>query len=159
VYNLYPTGGERLPADRLSERDLQSLIAMAVPLFIFAATACLFIRTGKPDDSEVKLRSVLEHRARSQASKLDEIYIFIFEQLLVHLTIPSDQTKRDFRVIIGSIVLLFDPLSTACLAQLLQIPKRTIGNMVGQLPSVINIPSDRSVACEATPSVIQRLLT
>lgn len=143
-YNLYPTGGESLPADWPSERDLQSLIEMAVPLFIFAATACLFIKTGKPDDPEGKLRSVLEYRAGSQTSKLDEMYIFILNQLLVQLTIPSDQMMKDFRVIIGSIIVLFDPLSTACLAQLLQIPKRTIDNMVGQLLSVMNIPSDKS---------------
>ncbi|ORX95667.1 hypothetical protein BCR34DRAFT_498329, partial [Clohesyomyces aquaticus] len=143
-YNLYPTGGESLPADWPSERDLQSLIAIAIPLFIFAATACLFIKAGKPDDPEEKLKSVLEHRVGSQTSKLDEMYIFILKQLLVHLAIPSDQMKKDFRVIIGSIIVLFDPLSTTCLAQLLQIPKRKIDIMVGQLPSVMNIPSDKS---------------
>ncbi|KAF1957426.1 hypothetical protein CC80DRAFT_592694 [Byssothecium circinans] len=145
-YNLYPIGGESLPVDWPSEPYLRSLIEMAVPLFIFAATACRFIKTGNLGDPEENLRSVLEHRTRGQESKLDEMYLFILKQLLNRLTIPHDQMMENCRVIIGSIVVLFDPLPTACLALLLRIPKRMIDNIVGQLPSVMNIPSDKTAS-------------
>ncbi|RYP48397.1 hypothetical protein DL768_005716 [Monosporascus sp. mg162] len=47
------------------------LVEMAIPLFIFAATACRFLadrRNGTPD---TKLRKILEQKTRSQKSKLD----------------------------------------------------------------------------------------
>ncbi|KAI0388200.1 WD40-repeat-containing domain protein [Xylariaceae sp. FL0594] len=55
---------------------------MAIPLFIFAATACRFLadsRTGTPD---MNLRRILEYETRSQESRIDATYLPVLNQLL-----------------------------------------------------------------------------
>lgn len=48
-YNYLPPSGEGIPSDWPTERDMQTLIEMAIPVFIFAATRCHF------DDHTIKL--------------------------------------------------------------------------------------------------------
>lgn len=42
-YNCLPPFGVAIPSEWPSERNMQALVTMAVPLFIFAATVCRFI--------------------------------------------------------------------------------------------------------------------
>ncbi|KAI1177260.1 hypothetical protein F4777DRAFT_542357 [Nemania sp. FL0916] len=124
------------------EPEIEILINMATPLFIFAATACRFIadrRTGPPD---VKLKRILQHRTKSQESKLDATYLPVLEQLLFDLTrSEQDEVLELFKRVVGSIVLLEFPLSVQALAQLLDMPENEINNHLDYLHSVLNVPS------------------
>ncbi|KAF2963124.1 hypothetical protein GQX73_g10456 [Xylaria multiplex] len=133
------------------QSDIKILVKMAIPLFIFAATICRFLadrRTGAPD---IKLRKTLEQQTKSQNSKLDATYLPVLQQLLVDL---SDSEKNEvlglFKRLVGSIVLLAEPLSTSALAHLLDIPKDAIDNQLDSLHSVLSIPS--------SPNALVRLL-
>jgi hypothetical protein len=51
---------------------------------------------------------------------------------------------KRFQEIVGAIVILADPLSAACLAKLLDIAEKNLRHVVGLLPSVLYIPSEKS---------------
>ena len=120
--------------------QIQTLVELAVPLFIFAATVCRYIGS-KSGDPEEYLNQVLKYR-KSTFSQLDRTYLPILDQLLAE----QEEDDRDswldgFRELVGSIVLLQAPLSTSSLAGLLQIPQQQIRLRLDCLHSVLDIPS------------------
>ncbi|RYO90009.1 hypothetical protein DL763_005461 [Monosporascus cannonballus] len=132
-----------LPPDWPGETKIQALVRMATPLFIFAATVCRFIgdRRWNPDE---RLATVLKYQAATEMSKLDRTYLPILDQLFIDLT-DSEREKlaQEFREIIGSIVVLADPLSSGSLASLLGIPKEVVDRNLDPLHSVLSVPSSQ----------------
>jgi hypothetical protein len=141
-YNLDVSKERQLPSGWPDQPTIQILVKMAVPLFIFAATVCRFVADRKCDNPEKRLRAVVEHRTKSQKSKLDNTYMPVLKQQLIDLS-NDERTKvvNQFRVIIGPIVILASPLSARSLAQLLDISLDIIYNRLDWLHSVLSIPS------------------
>lgn len=76
-------------------------------------------------------------------SKLDATYSPVLDQLLVDMTEPAKYNIiREFRDVVGSIVILARPLSTTGLSCLLGIDKAYIDNRLDLLHSVLDMPSD-----------------
>ncbi|KAJ4076770.1 hypothetical protein NW756_012779 [Fusarium oxysporum] len=142
-YNIHPLGGQHLPESWPSPTEVYGLVKMAIPLFIFAATACQLIQKSKHGDPEENLNKILERKRGTQISKLNELYLFVLEQLLDDPTDSGEELSKRFQDIVGAIVILADPLSAACLARLLDIAEKRIRHIVGLLPSVLYIPSER----------------
>lgn len=119
--------------------QVQALVELAVPLFIFAATVCRYIGT-KGGDPEDYLDRVLQYQ-KSNFSQLDRTYLPVLEQLLVEQEEDEKEAwLRTFRNIVGSIVVLESPLSIASLARLLQVPQKKIQYRLDALHSVLSIP-------------------
>ncbi|KAM5350179.1 hypothetical protein ACJ41O_006684 [Fusarium nematophilum] len=144
-YNISVPEDRKLPASWPGQSNIQILVQMAIPLFIFAATVCRFLadrRCGNPDK---QLQEVLKYRTRSQESQLDATYLPVLDQLVVGLpTRQREKALQEFRVIVGSIVILASPLSTCALAQMLSVSKDTIDDRLDLLHSVLNIPLSSS---------------
>ncbi|KAL5374571.1 hypothetical protein DPSP01_011850 [Paraphaeosphaeria sporulosa] len=70
----------RLRPDWPTGNQIQVLVELAVPLFIFAATVCRYIGT-KGGDPEEYLGKVLKYE-KSTFSQLDRTYLPILEHLL-----------------------------------------------------------------------------
>ncbi|KAF3157631.1 hypothetical protein TWF569_000196 [Orbilia oligospora] len=140
---------------------IQSLVDMATPLFIYAATLCRFIASGHPEkriqtllkgSSKYEVRGRVKPRSEDQTSaanqrawKLKKTYLPILNQL-----IDADATDRkittttkSFQKIVGAIVNLASPLSVPNLGRLLLIDELTIDCMLRQLHSVLNVPKNR----------------
>ncbi|KAK7177935.1 Vegetative incompatibility protein HET-E-1-like protein 7 [Paraphaeosphaeria sporulosa] len=133
-----------LPPDWPTGDQIQALVELAVPLFIFAATVCRYIGT-KGGHPEGYLRKVLEYE-KSTFSQLDRTYLPILEQLLVE----QEEDDREawlqaFCNIVGSIVVLENPLCIASLACLLQIPQEEVQCRLDALQSVLSVPSSQDV--------------
>ncbi|KAM0346961.1 hypothetical protein ACHAP4_011568 [Fusarium culmorum] len=143
-YNIHPLGGHHLSESWPSPTEVHGLVKKAIPLFIFAATACQLIQKGKHGDPEENLNKILERTGGTQISKLNELYLFVLEQLLDDTTDSGEELLKRFQEIVGAIVILADPLSAACLARLLDIAEKRIRYMVGLLPSVLYMPSEKS---------------
>jgi hypothetical protein len=140
--HLYPSD-RWLPLDWPGERNIQALVNMAIPLFIFATTVCRFI--GDPRwDPEERLAIVLRYQTAGQASQLDRTYLPVLDQLLVGLT-DSDREALtgEFREVVGSVVTLAEPLSTISLASLLSIPKKVVDRRLNTLHSVLSVPANQ----------------
>lgn len=105
---------------------IKRLIQNASGVFIWAATACRFIRDGKKF-AERRLSIVLQSDGSNSAPEqhLNEIYITELKQSLY----PdyTDEEKADLysmlRHILGSIVVLFSVLTTKSLSSLLDVTK------------------------------------
>ncbi|EXJ95094.1 hypothetical protein A1O1_00213 [Capronia coronata CBS 617.96] len=122
--------------------SLNALTDLAVPLFIVAATVCRFVGDLKGNPQK-RLRQVLDQPI-GQRSQLELTYLPVLRQLLAGVddAEEKEQLCRDFHEIVGSIVLLANPLSTTSLAKLLQIEKTDIDDQLRCLHSVLWIPSD-----------------
>ncbi|KAH6986690.1 hypothetical protein EDB80DRAFT_655684 [Ilyonectria destructans] len=144
-YNNSVPKDRQLPTSWPGQSNIQILVQMAVPLFIFAATVCRFLadrRCGNPDK---QLQEVLKYRTRSQESQLDATYLPVLNQLVVGFPIRQrEKALQEFRVIVGSIVILARPLSTCALAQMLSVSKDTIDDRLDLLHSVLSIPPSSS---------------
>ncbi|ORY72165.1 uncharacterized protein BCR38DRAFT_360285 [Pseudomassariella vexata] len=133
----------RLKMDWPEQRDIQELVKMASPLFIYAATVCRILEDHKCGDPDEQLQKVLlPDGMRSQGSQLHELYMFVLQQQLPDQDKKKERVKflNDFRDIIGSIVVLESPLCIYTLEQLLGIPSRTIGNRLDLFHSVLSVP-------------------
>jgi hypothetical protein len=139
-YNCLHSPG--LPVSWPGEGNIQALTKMAIPLFIFAATICRFVRSPRWNPKN-RLDHVLKYQTRMHG--LERTYLPVLDQLL---TDPADSEKeknlmiQEFREIVGSIILLADPLSTSSLERLLGIDMETIDGRLGPLHSVLNIPAN-----------------
>lgn len=143
-----------LPSQWPSAENGERLVRMAVPLFIFASTACRFISDLNYGDPEEQLEKVLDFEGRSGFSHLDAIYLHVLNRLLLERTDTGLKSRSEddkahiianFREVVGVIVFLAEPLSILSLSRLLQIPHRKIEARLSGLHSVLNIPTDSSL--------------
>lgn len=132
-----------LPVDWPGDTDLQTLIVMSVPLFIFAATICRMLQDRQWDPVET-LTEILEHR--SEGSQLNGTYLPVLNRLLKNQSEKrKQQLVQQFQEIVGTIVMLETPLSIISLAKLTGASERAIDLRLDSFHSVIRIPQDRTM--------------
>jgi hypothetical protein len=141
-YNESVPTERQLPATWPGSSDIQTLVKMAVPLFIFAATVCRFLSDRKCGSPKNQLTQVLEYQTKDHESQMNATYMPVLKQQLVGLTsVQQEKILTRFRNIVGSIVILETPLSTDALAQLLDEPRDIIDERLDLLHSVLSIPT------------------
>jgi WD40 repeat protein len=129
---------ENWPGDQIS----QILVQTASPSFISAATICRFIGDARWDPQE-QLEVILKHSTRNQASKFDQTYRPVLDRLFAGCNDAESATLlNDFLRIVGSIIILEEPLSSETIAKLLTIPQKNIDRKLDALHSVLYIPTD-----------------
>jgi hypothetical protein len=134
-----------LSPDWPSKDQIQVLMEMAIPLFIFAATACRYIG-DKRDNPKKRLDTVLQCQTANRVSKLDRTYLPILNQLFDDEDeVDKERRASEFREIVGGIIVLENPLSIVSLANLLSIPKEDISCRLDLLHSVLSIPVDDDI--------------
>ncbi|KAF3183917.1 hypothetical protein TWF788_005390 [Orbilia oligospora] len=132
-----------LPSDWPGQDIIQKLVEIAVPLFIFAATACRFIADENWDPQE-QVKLVMESQT-DLSEDVEKTYTPILKRLIENQkSIALKKLESEFRQIVGTIVNLASPLSIPSLARLLSISERTIDLRLKKLHSVLNIPGESS---------------
>jgi len=129
----------KLPLDWPQKHIVQTLARMAIPLFIFAATVCRFVRNHPDPDRQ--LRHVLAYQGRSDSELdiLDSTYLPVLDQLIAdNAESQKSDLISDFRGLVGPIVLLAEPLSALSLLHLLGTPAILITDKLGRLRFVLN---------------------
>ncbi|OBT75403.1 hypothetical protein VF21_05711 [Pseudogymnoascus sp. 05NY08] len=135
-----------LSADWPRDENIQALVEMANPLFIFAATVCRFVADLKGNPKK-RLKVILDYQTESQTSKLNGTYLPILDQLLVDQDMAEKETLgREFRELVGAIIILADPLSIVSLASLLGIKKEDVNGRLESLHSVLSIPTNEDAS-------------
>lgn len=128
---------DELPDHWPSEQSTTMLVNRAVPLFIFAFTVARYIAA----DPERNLAIMIQQSQTKSLAGLKGTYLPILDQVVAsNGDGPQERRVLDFKSVVGSIVLLFDPLSASALACLLEIEARDIGRVLRPLHSVLNIP-------------------
>ncbi|KAL5598562.1 uncharacterized protein BROUX77_006396 [Berkeleyomyces rouxiae] len=145
-YNTSVPAVRRLPSDWPGNANIQALVKMAIPLFIFASTTCRFLDDRRCGDPDMQLKEILDFQTESQASQLDATYLPILNKLTKDL--PARRQKdviAKFQAIVGSIVILASPLSKAALAKLLDLPTQIINYQLDTLHSVLSISESTEI--------------
>jgi type II secretory pathway predicted ATPase ExeA len=131
---------EDFAQDWPGEESIQTLVQMAIPLFIFAATVCRFIADPIWDPKK-RLETILQYRMAENISKFDKTYLPILNQQLIKQdTKEKEMLIQQFKEIVGAIIILADPLSIGSLASLLDFPKEIVKSRLRLLHSVLDIP-------------------
>ncbi|KAL4862087.1 hypothetical protein BDV12DRAFT_179306 [Aspergillus spectabilis] len=140
---LIPSSRRHLPLNWPGKQKISSLVDMATPLFIFAATTCRFLSDPKfdPDD---RLATILKYRTASHT--LYKTYMPVLDQLIGDDDTDDERdiVVRRFRNIVGAIILLLQPLSAHHLTGLLNLRPGEIDLQLVFLHSVLQIPRDNS---------------
>ncbi|OAQ64205.2 WD-repeat protein [Pochonia chlamydosporia 170] len=140
-YNALVRLDRQLPLSWPSRSTVKSLVKMAVPLFIFASTMCRFIGDLKHGDPRCQLKDVLRFQSRGGVSQLHATYMPVLNKLIPQTPdARREEILKDFKDIVGTIVILSDPLSISTLAHMLRIQQDKIDNMLDHLHSVLNVP-------------------
>ncbi|EMR89727.1 putative vegetative incompatibility protein het-e-1 protein [Botrytis cinerea BcDW1] len=136
------TKNKMLAVNWPGQESIQALVQMAIPLFIFAATACRFIADPVWNPEE-QLEAILRYRMVENMSNFDRTYRPILEKHFITQTTKKQRETliQQFKEIVGSIVILADPLSIVSLAGLLDVKKDYIERRLQFLHSVLDIPS------------------
>ena len=96
------------------KKQVRAVVEMAIPLFIFAATACRYIR-DKRGNPQKRLEIALKYQTSPKVSQLDRTYLPLLNQLLVDEDEVEKETQTsEFREIVGSIVILEISPSISC---------------------------------------------
>jgi hypothetical protein len=119
-------------------------------LFIFVATACLFIDGASTVSPEKRLSDLVLQRTinRPSTKNLDTMYSEILQDSVTgeHTDEEKEEATEQFRRVVGSIVVLFDVLSIAALGSLLLEPSgnatQPVLDVLSSLHSVLNISED-----------------
>jgi hypothetical protein len=146
-YNLGIIGQEwTLGADWPGEVVLRQLVLYACGLFIWAATACRFIREGRRF-ARKRLDTILKGSSSTITAPekhLNEIYLAVLKH-----SISSDYSEEEkeeacdiLKHTLGSIVVLLSPLSASSLSRLLHLLKEEVDQTFEDLYAILDIPED-----------------
>ena len=123
---------------------IRRLVANASGLFIWAATACRFIREGL--SAEERLRMLLEgsNIPATPEQHLNGIYITILRNSIQPSYIEQERQKLYgmLKELLGSIVILFSLLSVVSLSRLLHTTKLQVDRTLNYLHAILDIPKD-----------------
>jgi NACHT domain len=143
-----------------SSRQIQLLVQRAEGLFIYASTACLFIGDKKKRNPEARLRYMIPDDDAGQGAvqkpaqklyMLDKMYTEIMRQSVIgdsmdqeeEMDQEDEELAWQFKRIVGSIAVVFDPLSTTALADLLGVEEEEIDRNLADLHSVLDVPESK----------------
>lgn len=147
-YNLKLIGQERsLDSSWPGEHAITSLVQTASGLFIWAATACRFINEGKRFATK-RLNTILNGTGSAVIEPdkhLDDIYTTVLKHSVFaeYTNEEREELYCILRQILGSIVVLFSPLSTYSLSRLLSVTEEDIDQTLEDLHSILDVPKDK----------------
>ncbi|KAL4912441.1 hypothetical protein BDW62DRAFT_206493 [Aspergillus aurantiobrunneus] len=119
--------------------EIEKLVDLSVPLFIFAATVCRFIGDGKRSPTK-RLATVLQSEAVAPAAQMERVYQPVLKQILNDEDVNESQDlAKEFRDIVGVIIFLATPLSVHTLGRLLSTPVEDIHYLLNKLHSVLSV--------------------
>ncbi|KAJ5646727.1 NACHT and WD40 domain protein [Penicillium lividum] len=132
-----------LPLSWPNDTDFNALVSLSIPLFIFASTVCRILEDPQWDPVE-RLSDILAHRR--DGSQLDRTYLPVLDRLLKDQNqYRGKQLLKEFREVVGTIVMLESPLSVRSLSILTGLSEKLISMRLNSLHSVIHIPKDESM--------------
>ncbi|KAH8594887.1 putative WD-repeat protein [Bisporella sp. PMI_857] len=131
------------------EQALRRLVINASGLFIWAATAYRFINEGRHRAAK-RLSMMLKGSTstRTPEHHLNDVYLKVLKSTIHEEDLEEDKedTYSMLKQVLGTIVLLYSPLSTKSLSELLSFPIGAIEGGLADLHAILNIPKDTSRA-------------
>lgn len=124
-----------------STADIDKLAELSHGLFIWAATALLFIMDKAFSDPQEQLCSLIDKQPAGQTR--DTILVSLYQQIAQATSARvSGPLMIRRRAVLGALVLVQEPLSILALASLVNMPENAVRNTLKGLQSVLHIPED-----------------
>jgi hypothetical protein len=110
---------------------------------IVAATICRFVDDPNWNPQE-RLETILQFPGIGEMEQMEQTYLPVLTQMTATLAnLPdTDRLHEEFRMIVGSIIALAEPISITSLATLLTLSPETIALRLRPLHSVLRVPAD-----------------
>ncbi|KAJ5726142.1 uncharacterized protein N7483_007499 [Penicillium malachiteum] len=130
------------------EATVQKLALKSDGLFIYVATACRFLKNSGRNQRSLQLRMdvIFDDRlvAKSPRGHLNIMYSKILINSIGENSIEEERIYlyRKFKQVVGSIIMLFEPLSPTDLSNLLVCSKEDIDDTLDGLSSVLSKGED-----------------
>ncbi|KAK1990629.1 hypothetical protein LX36DRAFT_592221 [Colletotrichum falcatum] len=123
-------------------KDFDRLVQLSTnpePLFIYAATLCRFVCNERPGNNPKRQLRLWLKQSDENKSQLSQMY----EPVLRQLCLESDEAEtKQLLQVLGSVVLVAEPLSAASLACLLGMDIDDINCWLQGLHAVLDVPSE-----------------
>ena len=131
-----------LTEDWPSPSDIRVLCKKAAGFFIYASTVVKFIASevDSPTESLSLITSLPESTVEEGKSGLDQLYAQILQQAFSGVRPGNSQRYIRFKAVVGTVLLLFDPLSITELSDLLECSTQYIQNITRSLHSLLRVP-------------------
>lgn len=120
-----------------SADSIRRLAQRANPLFVFATTVCRYIWDARSNPQE-RLDEILTKPKSDYPSQMEQTYMPIIDRIILDRGPAEEQTKLSFRALVGTILILFEPLSTSCLRA---FNLEEACSLLSSLHSVLEIPN------------------
>jgi hypothetical protein len=124
---------------------IMRLVQSASGLFIWAATACRFIREGKKRFAAKRLETILRNDSNTPAAPekhLDQIYLTVLQNSVSadYTDEEGEEQYRMMRDILGAIAVLLSTLPVWSLSKLLQVADEEVEQSLDDLHAILDIP-------------------
>ncbi|KAG9234486.1 hypothetical protein BJ875DRAFT_542871 [Amylocarpus encephaloides] len=131
-----------------SEQVIKSLVDKSSGLFIWAATACRYIREGKRLATK-RLHMILKSNGTTSSlpdNHLDEIYLSVLRHSFSpHYTVEEAvELSSILEGLLGSIVTLFSLLSLQYLSRLVDVSQQEVARTLDHIHAILDIPNDQT---------------
>jgi hypothetical protein len=130
-----------------SSLDIEALCKKAAGFFIYASTVVKFV--GSKYNTPTKRLALITSLPRSTIgegrSGVDQLYIKVLEQAFYDVHADDSQLSSHFRSAVGTVLLIFNPLSVSGLSELLEKshPSSGVPTILRSLYSVFLVPDSK----------------
>jgi len=132
-----------------SSSEIDILCEKAAGFFIYASTVIKFVisKNHIPTQQLDRIASVPQSTSHEGKSGIDILYAQVLEQAVDNVEVDDEEFYSHFRTVIGTVLLVFNPLSVKTLSDLLKVSG--ISTALRSLHSLLLVPRS-----EATPVCI-----
>ena len=132
-----------LPENWPSSFEIGILCRKAAGFFIYASTVIKFVASKNriPTEQLKLITSLPQSTSHEGRSGIDILYTQILEQAFDDIDADDERFHSNFRLVVGAVVLVFNPLSVMVLSDLLRVSG--ISTTLRSLHSVLLIPTSK----------------
>ena len=131
-----------LTEDWPSSSDVEVLCRKAAGFFIYASTAVKFVASQNdlPSERLALLTSLPQSTAEEGKFGVDQLYTTVLNQAFHNVHTDNSQCSSRFQAVVGTVLLIFNPLPINGLSKLLKLNPSQIKNTMRPLHSLLLVP-------------------
>ena len=132
------------PGDWPSQTDIEVLCMKAAGFFIYAATVIKFVASENHEPPErLTIITSLPHITIEEGkSGVDQLYTKVLQHAFHNVGDDDNQFYTNLQTVMGTVLLIFNPLSINALSKLLNYTLQSILSIIRSLHSVLLIPDN-----------------
>ena len=135
-----------LTEDWPSSSEIDTLCEKAAGFFIYASTAVKFITSSyhTPTEQLNMITSFQQSTSHEWSSGIDMLYTQVLGQAINDVGVVKEKLYSNFKTVVGTVVLVFNPLSVKALSDLLRVSG--ISTALRSFHSLLLVPTDKDAA-------------